>query len=116
MSLVGKTVEWTLADKGALNQLISPTQVTLIMIDAPNGHCHVRVPSEITARVPSGRHFDATRVTDSDSRSDTILTGVCYIDRTGFAALYTAAIGASAILTCESTLYADATVTAGMGG
>lgn len=111
LSLLDETLEWVLGDKGGLNQVIAPTNVTITETDAANGLATIRVPSEITERLAPGRYIDALRTTDVNGDTRTLWTGVIYVERMGFYAPgRLSALQMSATLAGASDLYADATV------
>ena len=87
LSLLNLTLQWTLTDKGALNQIVAPEKVSIVIIDAANGQMKIVVPSEVTERLPPARYLDALRYTDQNGNTDTLWTGVINCIHTGFVAL-----------------------------
>ena len=87
LSLLNLTLEWTLTDKGALNEIVPPEKVSIVILDAANGQMKVVVPSEVTGRLAPARYLDALRYTDQNGNTDTLWTGVINCVHTGFVAL-----------------------------
>jgi hypothetical protein len=110
LSLLNLTLEWTLTDKGALNQIIAPEKVNIEIIDAANGQMKVIVPSEVTERLAPARYLDALRYTDQNDNTDTLWTGVINCVHTGFVALRTPySLQAITMLAARGALNANAT-------
>ena len=86
LSLIDVTLQWCLADKGMLNQVIAPENVEIEVVDAPNGAARIKVPKAITERLTTGHYYDALRAVDLDGNVETLWTGLIHVERTGFLA------------------------------
>ena len=111
LSLLNLTLEWTLTDKGSLNQIVPPEKVSIVIIDAANGQMKVVVPSQVTERLAPARYLDALRYTDQNGNTDTLWTGVINCVHTGFVALKAPySLQAVTMLAAGGTLRANAVV------
>jgi hypothetical protein len=111
LSLLDETLQWSLADKGSLNEAIGPGNVVIEIIDAANGAIRVRVPSQFTERLSPGRYYDALRTTDTLGNTRHLWTGVVHVERSGFYAPLQAGQSLNAArFVIAGGLLADATV------
>jgi hypothetical protein len=80
----GNTLEWVLATRGALAQVIAPEAATIETIDEASGSVLVKVPRTITATLSPGRYFDALRVLLDGNGVVTQVVGSIHVVNPGF--------------------------------
>lgn len=112
MSLLNKTLEWCLYDKDALNRVISNDNMTIEIVDSPNGTVIIHVPKGVTERLNPGRYEDSIRYRDSvTGYVDTLWTGIIHVKKTGFVSLNDEGqFLTAAQLSANSTMMADGIV------
>jgi hypothetical protein len=90
-ALDGKIVQWSLASRGALQQLIGPVEAEIEVLDSATGQIVVHVDRSVTRTLSPGRYEDAIRVSDIATGLATLQVGEIHVLATGF----TAAAGGS---------------------
>jgi hypothetical protein len=80
----GIALEWVLATRGALAQVIAPGAAVVEVIDEAAGSVSVRVPRDLSATITPGRYIDGLRVVAVDGTITTEVVGQLEVVNPGF--------------------------------